>query len=80
MGAETRVHIVTTTCHRCDWLFRYIHKPGPGRARYYCEVCRVLEAMDANDARPRRTAQVRRVGSRPVVLADPPEAFHANPA
>lgn len=56
--AESRVDIITANCKRCDWSFRYIRQRY-GRRRYYCEVCRVLEAMDANDARPRKTAQVR---------------------
>lgn len=55
---ETRLNIITTACRRCDWQFRYVRKRY-GRRRYYCEVCVVLEAMDSNDARPRKTAQVR---------------------
>jgi hypothetical protein len=55
---ETRVNIITATCRRCEWTFRYV-KQRYGRLRYYCEVCVILEAMDSNDARPRRTAQVR---------------------
>jgi len=45
-ATETRVNIVTTDCKRCEWTFRYVRKPGPGRRRLYCEVCQVLEQMD----------------------------------
>jgi hypothetical protein len=56
--AEHRLNIITGSCRRCEWLFRYVRKRY-GRRRYYCEVCVALEAMDANDARPRKTAQLR---------------------
>ena len=55
---DTRVKIITATCRRCDWSFRYV-KQRYGRLRHYCEVCVILEAIDSNDARPRLTSQVR---------------------